>query len=93
MKVILATDGSEHAKEAARLLARLPHRDHLEIEVLFVGTADHLLGSNLPTDSLRLLRETDHVRAQSVFEEIKSLFDSANASLKLVFIEDRKSVV
>jgi len=37
MKVILATDGSQHAEEASWLLARLPHSDKLELTVVYVS--------------------------------------------------------
>ncbi len=37
MKVILATDGSQHAEEAAWLLAHLPHADKHELTVVYVS--------------------------------------------------------
>jgi len=45
MKVILATDGSQCALEAAWLLAHLPHSDKLELTVLFVSNIPNLHGA------------------------------------------------
>lgn len=45
MKVILATDGSQYAEEAAWLLAHLPHVEHLELTVLFVSNIPNLYGA------------------------------------------------
>jgi nucleotide-binding universal stress UspA family protein len=87
MKVILATDGSEHAQEAASLLAHLPHTDKLELTVLFISNAPNLRGSMNDAELIRRILEADQARAKSIFENLKQIFDGANASLELVVSE------
>ena len=53
MKVILTTDGSQHAEEAARLLAHLPHSDKFELTVVYVSNTIRLQGSSSELTRLR----------------------------------------
>lgn len=82
MKVILATDGSQYAEEAAWLLAHLPHTETLELTVLFVCNIPSLGG---PASELtRRLQAEDQERASKVYEHLREIFEGANAILELV---------
>lgn len=85
MRVILATDGSDNAKEAAWFLAHLPHVDKLELSVLFVSNVQNLHSSINEADLIKRIEAGDQERANAIFETLKEAFDGANASLELVF--------
>lgn len=82
MKIILATDGSKYAEEAAWLLAHLPHQETLELTVLFVCNIPALGG---PASELtKRLQAEDEQRASAVFTQLRDIFEGANATLELV---------
>jgi len=89
MKVILATDGSEHAQEAARLLAHLPHSDKLELTVVYASNSYGFRGSMGGTELNKRLEDADKARAQTVFQSVCSVFEGANASLDLCVLEGK----
>ena len=84
MKVLLATDGSQFADEAAWLLAHLPHSDTLELTVLFISNVPNLHGARDAAELMKRLETADKEKAASVFRHLKELFEGANASLELV---------
>ena len=84
MKVILATDGSQFAEEAAWLLAHLPHSEKLDLIVLFISNMPNLHGSSNTTDLMERLEIADKEKAASLFSYLKEIFDGANASIELV---------
>ncbi len=82
MRVLLATDGSEYADEAARFLAHLPHAERLDVSVLTVINIPHV-NSTRPNSEWRpecVRRESE--AAQAVFEKVVEMFAGANAALK-----------
>lgn len=87
MKVLLATDGSEHATEAASLLAHLPHAEKLEVTVLFVSNVPNLRGSMNDPELIRRIESADRAKAQSMFSDLCQMFDGANASLEMLIQE------
>jgi nucleotide-binding universal stress UspA family protein len=87
MKVLLATDGSEHAKQAASLLAHLPHSQALHLIVLFVSNTPNLRGSMNDQELIRRIEAADRVRAQTTLAEVKKMFEGANAVVELVVTE------
>jgi len=91
MKVILATDGSQHAEEAAWLLAHLPHSDKLELTVVYVSnTARWQASTRLMSELTRLqerIAEEEKAQAEKIFQHAKKIFDGANAALNLVVLE------
>ena len=87
MKVILATDGSEHAEEAAWLLAHLPHTDKLELTVVYVSNAKGLRGSMEGIELIKRFAIADKARAETIFQHLKVVFEGANVSLELVVLE------
>ena len=84
MKIILATDGSQYAEEAAWLLAHLPHSEKLELTVLFISNVPNLHGARNIAELMKRLEISDKEKAVSVFAHLKSIFEGANASLELV---------
>ena len=84
MKVILATDGSQFAEEAAWLLAHLPHSEKLELIVLFVSNMPSLHGASNTAELMEQLEAADKTKAASLFTHLKDIFDGANASIELV---------
>ena len=82
MKVLLATDGSEYADEAARFLAHLPHAERLDVSVLTVINIPYV-NSTRPNSEWRpecVRRESE--AAQAVFEKVAEMFAGANAGLR-----------
>jgi nucleotide-binding universal stress UspA family protein len=84
MKLILATDGSQYAEEAAWLLSRLPHSEKLELIVLFINNLPDLRGAQNATALLGQLQIANQNKASSIFNHLKSIFQGANATLELV---------
>ena len=85
MKVLLATDGSVHAKQAAALLAHLPHRDTLQLDIVFVSHAPDFHGTREVVEWMERHIAADRQRADSVFAEIEGMFAGANARLNTIF--------
>ena len=84
MKVLLATDGSQYAEEAAWLLAHLPHAEKLELTVLFVSNIPNLHGAADIEDLTKRLEIADKEKSAALFTHLNSIFEGANASLELV---------
>jgi nucleotide-binding universal stress UspA family protein len=84
MKIILATDGSQHAKDAAVLLAHLPHIESMELTVLVIANAPNLHGTMVDAEVMKQFEHAEHLRAQKIFHEIQNIFEGANVFLKLV---------
>jgi len=87
MKVILATDGSQHAEEAAWLLAHLPHSDKLELTVVYVSNTVRLQGAFIPVDLMKQYAIEEKTRAEKNFQHLSEIFEGANASLELAVLE------
>jgi nucleotide-binding universal stress UspA family protein len=87
MKVMLATDGSQHAEEAARLLAHLPHADKLELAVVYVARTARLQGAIVPVDVMQQYVAEERAQAESIFQHLSELFQGAHVSMELVVLE------
>lgn len=74
MKVLIATDGSENAFQAARLLARLPHSGPMEVHVLTVIYMPPDDSGGLAYSWLPEFIEAEEQRAKAGFEKIAALF-------------------
>ena len=83
MKILLATDGSQFAEEAAWLLAHLPHAEILELTVLYVSNIPNLHGIANSAELVQSLQFADKEKAQSILVHLNSIFDGANATLTL----------
>ncbi|MDZ4851391.1 MAG: universal stress protein [Pirellulaceae bacterium] len=78
MKVILATDGSQHAEEAAWMLAHLPHSDKLELTVVYVSNTVRLQGSIVLKDLMKQFAVNEKARAETLFQHLNEVFEGAN---------------
>lgn len=87
MRVILATDGSKHAEQAASLLARLPHAQPLELIVLAVTPMMEFHGSLEVVEWMKRSKEAEQIKALEVCQRIERLFEGANASVELRVVE------
>jgi nucleotide-binding universal stress UspA family protein len=83
-KVILATDGSGFANEAAWFLAHLPRHDKMELTVLTV-LDDPAIARNYPTATwLHEAIEREKNLADSAFRQIEEMFEGANVTLRSI---------
>jgi len=74
MRVLIATDGSENAFQAAKLLARLPHNGPLEVHVLTVIYMPPDDSGGLAYSWLPEFIEAEEERARAGFASIAALF-------------------
>lgn len=87
MKVLLATDGSPCSDEAAAILARLPHREPLEVTVL---TAVSPLSTSFlsPTRQfMEQLAKEDRKLAEVYQSKAKAVFFGANATVNTILLD------
>jgi nucleotide-binding universal stress UspA family protein len=76
MKVLIATDGSENANQAASLFARLPHTGPLEVHVLTVIYMPPDDSGGLAYSWLPEFIEAEEERARAGFAQIAAMFRS-----------------
>jgi len=84
MKIILATDGSQYAEEAAWLLAHLPHSERLELTVLYISNLPNLHGARNIEDLIAQLEKADREKTATLFAHLQEIFEGANTTLELV---------
>ncbi len=87
-KVLLATDGSSCAEEAAWFLSHLPHAAKLEITVLTVMQIPS--GTQSYSDSLSERVDRQRSSAAEAFGRVEAMFDGANVSVKHVMREGHR---
>lgn len=87
MQVLLATDGSVYANEAAWLLAHLPHQERLELTVLSVVFAPEVHGTIETKSWMSQRAEADKRQAERNFREIEAMFQGANVDLEHAIAE------
>lgn len=81
MKVLLATDGSAHAENAAAFLCRLPHAERLDLTVMtniFIPAATTSSGA---TSWIPEFRQQQNAAAKAHFESVAQMFEGANAEI------------
>ncbi|TWU02129.1 universal stress protein [Stieleria varia] len=80
-KIILASDGSNHADEAAWFLSHLVHDEPLEIIVCTVLTRNPNLRDDTTSDAINdLNRQTEH--ASRAFDRVSGMFTGANVTVR-----------
>lgn len=87
MKILLATDGSECAEEAAWLLSHLPHSQKIDLTVL---TVVHLppVRFTQPTKSwMSVCVGKERAFASDAFAQVEKMFQGANAELSHLICE------
>lgn len=87
MKVLLATDGSQYSEEAAGILARLPHRERLDL-IIATAVAPPSTAFLAPTKQfMQQLAEEDRKYALARQEKAQAFFSGANANVETVILE------
>ncbi len=81
-KVLLAIDGSKAAYHAASFLARLPHKNKLEITVASVLTPPYNPMATLQSSWIDTCYEQDRQQATKAIADISELFQGANVSIE-----------
>lgn len=87
MKVLIATDGSQHAEEAARMLSRFPHAERLELTVLSVIHRIEIHGSQEVIEWMNRNADMDRSRAAGLCRRIEDIFAGADATVDIVVAE------
>jgi nucleotide-binding universal stress UspA family protein len=87
MKILIATDGSKTAEDAARMLARLPHPKAIELTILAVNYTHPVHGSPEVVQWLKDKSEADKVAAHKACQRIEQMFEGANASVKSAVVQ------
>ena len=93
MKVLLATDGSKHAEEAALLLARLPHSEPLVVTLLAVK---YFPGFQSSIDHAEWMRvggeEFSRGKSGDACKRIEAMFQGANARVESVVMDGHPGI-
>jgi len=87
MKILLATDGSKCSLEAAGILARLPHREKLELTVATAISPPSGAFFSPTKQFMDQLAKEDRKYAEVHLEKTKAAFTGANAEVETVVLE------
>lgn len=87
MKVLIATDGSAYAETAAKLLARLPHAEPLELIVVAVNQRHEFLGPSRYMEWMDRSYWIEQSRLRKACENIEQIFQGADVSIHSLVIE------
>lgn len=87
MKVLFATDGSDHAQQAAWLLSHLPHREPVELAVLTVLQTPYVNTPRATEEWLAESRQQERQLANQAFAQTAALFEGADVVLHQVIRE------
>lgn len=81
MRIVLATDGSQNAEYAARILSHLPHRNPIELTVLTtVYVPDS--GSSSSEAWLPAFKKEQYETAEEHYDHIVKMFSGADVKLR-----------
>jgi nucleotide-binding universal stress UspA family protein len=81
-KVLLATDGSAFAEEAAWFLSHLPHAEKLDLFVLTVLQAPYGNHRHLSPTALAEYVDRERASASEAYQRIERMFDGANVRVQ-----------
>jgi nucleotide-binding universal stress UspA family protein len=81
-KVLLAVDGSVHAKEAAQFLSRLPHEARIHLIVMSVVQRPMVSQSYVSWEQLEAIYQHELERSDATYQEIAELFEGANVEIQ-----------
>lgn len=87
MRVLLATDGSLSAEEAAWFLSHLSHNEPLELTVLNVLYRPDFYETSGATNWLETSNDAAKKKFAEVYAKIQNMFEGANATLSHVIAE------
>lgn len=82
MKILLATDGSQCAQEAAWFLSHLPHGETIELAVLTILHLPPVRFVEPAQSWLSECLEKEKASAQQAFEQVEAMFEGADANLE-----------
>ena len=91
MKVLLATDGSLSAEEAAWFLSHLAHNEPLELTVLHALQRPDFYETAGANNWLEASNEAARKKSAEVYSKFKDMFDGANATLSHVVVNGHAS--
>ncbi|QDT02102.1 Universal stress protein/MT2699 [Rubripirellula lacrimiformis] len=86
-KIMLATDGSSVAEDAAKFLAHLPHDEKIELTIVSVLYVPGTQKTYLVGDWFETCMAQERKRADEAFARIQSIFAGANVSLNHIVRE------
>ncbi len=86
-KILLATDDSTYANDAAWFLARLPHADKVAITVVSVLYVPGSGRSSVAGDWVDTVLQQERERAVETYAKIEAMFEGANVDLQHVIQE------
>ena len=81
-KVLLASDGSRFAAEAAWFLSHLPHKRELELSVLTVLQIPYTNHRYATPNTISDCVDRERASAARAFEKIEGMFEGANVTLR-----------
>lgn len=87
MKILLATDGSRFAENAAAFLAHLPHREPLDLTVLSIAEPPFLHGSQEVIAWIKKNQDAERVRCAEACNNTLEMFAGANAKVTCETLE------
>ena len=88
-RVVIASDGSPGADEAAWLLSHLPHQEKLELSVLTVLQIPTVYSHGVP-NSMSESVDKERRAAKQAYERIAKMFEGANADVQHVVREGHR---
>ncbi len=92
MKLLITTDGSKNAENAAQLVAKLPHEEHLEITILYANNLIDFHGVQTAAEVLVQCQEEDRKRGADSCLRIAKMFEGSNSTVTSKVVEGHPSV-
>lgn len=89
-KVLLASDGSRYAEEAAWFLSHLPHREKLDLNILTVLQIPYANHRYATPNAVSDCVDRERASAARVFERIGGMFEGANVTLRHLMREGHR---
>jgi len=84
MKILLATDGSKFANDAAAFLARLPHREEMDLTVMSVVPTLAIFNNSEVKEWQRKYSEAQTKQANQNCLEIERFFEGADVNVEKI---------
>jgi nucleotide-binding universal stress UspA family protein len=89
-KVLLASDGSNYAEEAAWFLSHLPHSERLDLNVLTVLQIPYANHRYATPNSVSDCVDRERASAAGAFQRIEEMFEGANVTLRHIVREGHR---
>lgn len=92
MKILITTDGSKNAENAAQLVARLPHDERLDITILYANNLVDFHGVHTAAEVLQQCQDEERKRGADSCLKIAKMFDGSDSVVETRIIEGHPSV-